>query len=103
MFFIRPAARRDLEAYTDHLVAQAGVDVANRFIDQARATFAALEANPKKSPAVSSHNQRLAGLRKWRVDGFPKVLIFYIPTANVIHIIRVTHVAQDWWSLLDVD
>lgn len=66
-------------------------------------TFAKLAISPKKGPAIGSRNLRLAGLRKWRVDGFPKVLIFYTPIVDGVRIIRVTHAAQDWWSLLDVD
>ena len=45
---------------------------------------------------------RLAGLRKWRVDGFEKFLIFYLPRQGGISIVRVLHAAQDWWGLLGI-
>jgi toxin ParE1/3/4 len=102
-FRIRPAARRDLDAYTDHLLAEAGADVAQRFVEQARSSFAALGETPGLGPPVPSQKASLFGLRKWKVDGFPKLLIFYIPASSEVRILRVLHAAQDWWSLLDID
>lgn len=102
-FRIRPAARRDLEAYTDYLTAEAGNDVAQRFIDNGQMSFAALAATPGLGPPVPSRDVRLTGLRKWRIDGFPKLLVFYIPTSSNIQIVRVLHAAQDWTTLLDAD
>jgi toxin ParE1/3/4 len=39
-------------------------------------------------------------LRKWQVTGFDKFLIFYLPRAKGVSIVRVLHATQDWWSLL---
>jgi toxin ParE1/3/4 len=101
MFQLRPAARRDIEAYVDYLNEQAGPTVADRFIDQGRATFASLAVAPELGPLVYTTNAKLNGLRKWCIKGFPKMLIFYVPLTTEIRIIRVLHTAQDWWSLLD--
>jgi toxin ParE1/3/4 len=96
------AAQRDLDQHTDYLLAKAGPDTAGRFIEQARASFNALAQTPGMGPIVEVSDTRLSGLRKWRVEGFPKILIFYLPTGKRIRIIRVLHTAADWWSLLDV-
>ena len=102
-FRIRAAARRDLEAYGDHLAAKAGVDVAQRFIDSGQRSFAAIATATGLGPSAATRDIRLAGLRKWRVDGFPKILIFYIPEKSAVRIVRVLHSAQDWTTLFDAD
>jgi len=45
----------------------------------------------------------LAGVRKWRVKGFERFLIFYQTHLDAISIVRVLHTAQDWWRLLDIE
>jgi toxin ParE1/3/4 len=94
-FRIRAAARSDLDAYTDYLIVTAGPNVAQRFVEQARQSFAVIAATPKIGPVLPT--------RDLRVAGFPKVLIFYIPALTEIRIVRVLHGATDWWSLLDAD
>jgi len=39
-------------------------------------------------------------MRKWSVDEFENVLIFYMPRPDGVSIVRVLHEAQDWWGLL---
>jgi len=51
---------------------------------------------------LTLRSPRLAGLRKWQVSGFEKILIFYLPSAGGVSIVRVLHAAQDWWSLLEI-
>ena len=99
---IRAEARRDLDAHTDYLIAQAGEQAAARFVASARLSFAAIARSPGMGVAVPSRNARLAGLRKWRVRDFPNLLIFYRESSEAIRIVRVLHAAQDWWALLDV-
>lgn len=102
-YHIVPLAENDLDSYTDYLVAEADGDVALRFVNNAASAFTALAETPLMGPAVSSRNPRHANLRKWRVKGFPKILIFYQPLDDRIEIVRVFHAAQDWSSLLDAD
>jgi toxin ParE1/3/4 len=52
--------------------------------------------------ALSLRPPKLAGLRKWQVSGFEKILIFYLPSAGRVSIVRVLHAAQDWRSLLGI-
>jgi hypothetical protein len=50
--------------------------------------------------ALSLYDPKLAELRKWRVNGFEKFLIFYLSRPGGVSIVRVLHAAQDWWGLL---
>lgn len=40
------------------------------------------------------------GIRSWRVRGFEKLLIFYLPTGRALEVIRVLHGAKDVAALL---
>lgn len=102
-FVLRAAAQRDLNAYADYFEAQAGKDLAFRFVDSARASFAALGDAPNSGSPVRSRSANLDELRKWRVVGFPNYLIFYRPEKDRVRILRVLHGAQDWWQSLDID
>jgi toxin ParE1/3/4 len=100
---ISPAARRDLDGHILWLRAEADAETAIRCARAAIDTFGKLAGSPNIGPPVPSINRRLANIRKWKINGFPKMLIFYLPSKEGVEIIRVLHAAQDWWALLDVD
>ena len=102
-FVIRAAAKRDLAGHFAWLEAEAGVDVAERYLESAETSFARLAETPGLGPEVKSRRVELTGLRKWRIDGFASQLIFYIPRQSGVLIVRVLHAAQDWMTLLDSD
>jgi toxin ParE1/3/4 len=99
---IRPEAQRDLESFAKYLTREAGEDLGERFLDSARESFTALGGTPQMGPLAHSRNSALAGLRKWRIAGFPNYLIFYLPLPDGADILRVVHGAQDWWRSLDI-
>jgi toxin ParE1/3/4 len=41
-------------------------------------------------------------LRKWSIQDFENILIFYRPSEEGIAIIRMLHAARDWWDLLGI-
>ena len=96
----REAARRDLVAQFVYLVENAGLDVAERFLSNAEASFNELAAHPLIGVALALQHPDLAGMRKWRVKGFDNHLIFYQPRPDGVSIVRVLHAASDWWNLL---
>jgi toxin ParE1/3/4 len=100
---IRAEARRDLDGHIDYLLAEAGEATAARFIASARQSFSAIAQTPGMGMAFDTNNPQLAGIRKWRVKGFPKFLIFYQTSPDAIRVVRVLHSAQDWWALLDIN
>jgi toxin ParE1/3/4 len=102
-FVLRAAAQRDLNAYADYFEAQARKELALRFVDSARASFADLGETPNSGPPVHSRSAELDDLRKWRITGFPNYLIFYRPEKDRVRILRIIHGAQDWWQSLDID
>jgi toxin ParE1/3/4 len=98
----RAIAKRDLVEEYVHLAERADVETAERFLANAGETFTDLSRNPGMGAPLSRRSPKLAGLRKSRVSGFEKFLIFYPPSPDGVSIVRVLHAAQDWWTLLGI-
>lgn len=97
---ITPKASKDLETISDY-IAQNNPDAALQFFDATRQTIAKLSQNPYLGSAYPLSNARLAGLRKWKVKGFDKYLIFYLIEAELLTIVRIIHVARDIPTILN--
>ena len=96
----REAARRDLVEHFVYLAEEAGLDVAERFLTNASASFNDLAQHPKMGAPLTLKHPDLANVRKWRVKGFDNHLVFYEPRPNGMSIVRVLYAASDWWTLL---
>ena len=96
----RAAARRDLVEHYVYLAEKGGGTVADRFLIQAEATYAELVEHPEMGSPLTLQRPELAMLRKWRVREFERCLIFYLPRANGVSIVRLLHADQDWWRTL---
>ena len=99
----RAAARRDLVDHFVHLAENASLDTAERFLALAERTFDDLAREPKIGALLALKPPELAGMRKWRIKDFDNYLVFYMPRADGVSIVRVLHAARDWWSLLGID
>jgi toxin ParE1/3/4 len=97
---LRPRADLDIDHQFEYLAVEAGLATARRFMKALRRTCGSLQENPELGSARTFGNRRLAGLRVWPVKGFRRHLIFYIPSAKAIEIVRVLHGARDLLSLL---
>ena len=98
----RAVARRDLIDHYVYLAENAGAATAERFLSQAETSFNSLAEYPEMGVPLKLSHAKLAGLRKWQVPEFDKVLVFYFPRHDGVTILRVLHAAQDWWRLLGV-
>jgi toxin ParE1/3/4 len=94
----RASAERDLIEHYVCLAELAGMETADRFLANADKSFEELSRYPGLGGALSPRSARLAGLRKWQVSGFENVLIFYMPRAAGVTILRVLHASRDWWA-----
>ena len=54
-----------------------------------------LVQHPQSGTPYDSGIDRLAGLRRFPVKGFAKYLLFYMPRAGGIEVVRVLHGARD--------
>ncbi len=71
----REAARRDLVGHFVYLAENAGLDMAERFLSNAEASFSELAQQPKIGAPLTLTHPTLANVRKWRVKGFDNHLI----------------------------
>ncbi len=88
--------------YYGWLAGEAGAETAERFMVAADSAFVELANNPGLGAEIRSLNPKLVSLRKWRVSGFPRIIVFYAPTPETLRVVRVLNSAQDWWALLDI-
>lgn len=95
---VRPAARRDLIRHFAWLGENGSIDVAQRFLVAARATFQELAQTPHLGALGKS--EKFPTLRMWRVRHFEKYLIFYHPRTDGVQIERVIHASQDYTRIL---
>jgi toxin ParE1/3/4 len=99
---MRARANRDLVEQYVYLAETAGIETAERLLSSAEKSFGDLARHPGMGTPLALRSPRLAGLRKWPVSGFDNLLVFYLPRADGVSIVRVLHGARDWWEVLGV-
>ncbi len=97
---ITPKANHDLDDLFDY-IAQSNSDAGLRFFDAARKTIAKLAQNPRMGNSYLVSNSRLQGLRKSRIKGFEKYLIFYLISEEILTVVRIIHAARDIPTILE--
>jgi toxin ParE1/3/4 len=97
---IRPEASLDIDRHVAYL-SQIESQVAMRFFDAARQTFAALARMPKIGSIYRSSAEESQEIRRWAVKGFKNHFIFYRLDETRIEILRVLHAAQDLDRVLE--
>jgi toxin ParE1/3/4 len=91
---IQPRADADLVEVAAFL-AQDSIDVALRFLANARSTIDGLIENPHIGPRFRGVSDRLVEVRYIPVKGFERHLVFYQATKDQVRILRVLHGARD--------
>jgi toxin ParE1/3/4 len=86
----RAAADRDVEAIVDRYLAEAGVDVALKFVDALEAAFNHLSRHPATGSPRYGHQLNIPGLRSWPLSRFPH-LVFYFERTEDVEVWRVLH------------
>ena len=94
-FAFRPRARLDLLEHFLYLADQATAAVAGRYFTAVDQTCARLAKRPLSGTPHDSGVARLEGMRHAPVSGFAASLLFYVPRAGGIDVVRVLHGARD--------
>jgi len=94
-FAFRPRARLDLLEQFLYLADQATAEVAERYFTAVDQTCARLARRPLSGTRYDSGVARLQGMRRVPVSGFAVYLLFYVPRASGIDVVRVLHGARD--------
>ena len=98
---IRPRAWREIDQQVAYLQAQAGAEVAERFLDGLAATCDQLARMPHIGALCGFRRASLRRVRRWRVQGFDNWLIFYLPRRDGAVILHIIHGARDIEHLME--
>ena len=99
-YVVRPSADRDLDEQALYYATVGSLEVGHRFLLGAHDTFALLATHPNMGwPCRLTHPQ-LKALRMFRVKGFEKMLILYLPRPDGVDILRVIHGSRNLHDLL---
>ena len=77
------------------------LDASVRFYEAAQAAFERLVELPEIGSLRAFLDPTLRAIRMWPIPEFPNHLIFYSPTADGIHVVRVLHAKRDIERVLD--
>jgi toxin ParE1/3/4 len=99
-YHVRPSADLHLDGQAEYLAREASIEAALRFYDAAASTFENLARTPGVGERRESSNPRLAGLRVWRIDGFPKHPSF-IGSSTMVSRLSASSMARDIDSVLE--
>ncbi len=86
----------DISTYISH----ENLDVGDRFIYAAEATFQLIAKSPGIGRFSGFTNPEVVQVRQYTVKGFPNYLVLYELTEDTIDIIRVLHGARNLESTL---
>ena len=95
---IRPQVYHDI-AESAEFIGRNRLEAASRFINACDATFVLLSESPQLGEVVPSASSKLAGMRVFRIPGFPFIAL-YIERDSSIEILRVVHGARDLERLI---
>jgi len=93
-------ADQDLYDLAVYYLREAGIVVAHRFLDHAEQAFTRLARMPRMGARLQFRKSEHAGIRRWHIEGFPKLIILYRDVNDGIEVIRVLPAARDIEAIL---
>ena len=91
---LRRLAADDVDTAIDHLLTEAGADVAVRFIDAVERAMQHVGRHPHSGSLRFSYFLDIPELRAWPLTQFP-YLVFYVEHNDEIDVWRVLHTGRD--------
>lgn len=99
-YVVRPRADRDLDDQAFYYATVGSLEAGHRFLVAAHDTFALLATQPNMGWRSPLRHPQLKSLRVFRVVGFEKILILYLPLLDGVDIVRVVHGSRNLEALL---
>jgi toxin ParE1/3/4 len=94
-------ATQDIEQLAAYYLAEAGMSVALCFVDNAEIAFTQLAKMPRMGAFLGFQHPPYADIRRWHIQGFPRLLILYRVIQDGIEVIRVLDAGRDIHALFD--
>lgn len=101
---LRERAAADIEEAAAYYLAEAGAELALRFVDAVERTVGHIGHSPQSGSLRFSYELEIPGLRVRRVTRFP-YLVFYVGGDDVVDVWRILHTRRDIPSAIadDID
>jgi toxin ParE1/3/4 len=99
-YVVRPKADQDLENQAYYYATIVNPDVGHRFFVAAHGTFSLLATQPNMGWHARLRHADLKDLRVFRVKGFERILVLYLPLPGGVEILRVVHGSRNLQALL---
>lgn len=99
-YAVRPKADRDLDDQAFYYATEGSPELGHRFLVAAHETFSLLASQPNMGWHSQLKHSDLKTLRVFRVKGFERILILYLPLLDGVEILRVVHGSRDLLALL---
>jgi toxin ParE1/3/4 len=99
-YTVRPEADRDLENQAYFYATAATPELGHRFLLAAHETFSLLATQPNMGWHARLKVAELETMRVFRVKGFDRMLILYLPLLDGVEILRVVHGSRNLESFL---
>ncbi len=84
-------------------IGQDNLDAADRLIIAAELDMRRLAEHPALGQTFPLKIKRFSALRYWPIKGFPNYLLFYVPVAHGIEIVRILYGTRDLATALRRD
>jgi len=91
---LRRLAAEDIEGAVDHLVTEAGGDVAARFVGAVETALAHIARHPRNGSLRFSYELDIPQLRAWPIPRLP-YHVFYVERESEVDVWRVLHTRRD--------
>ena len=98
-YVVRPRAERDLDEQAYYYATAASAELGHRFLMAAHEAFAFLATQPNMGWRLRRDRAELRPLRVFRVKGFERMLILYLPLPDAVDILRVVHGSRNLETL----
>jgi toxin ParE1/3/4 len=98
---LRASAKIDVDDAIERYLGQAGLDVAEGFIDALGAAYSHIASHPGTGSPRYAVKLNLGGLRFWTLGHYP-YLVFYYEMPDRIDVVRVLHASMDISQILDM-
>ena len=99
-YVVSPKADQDLEDQAFYYAKKANAELGHRFLVAAHETFLLLVTQPDMGWHSRLRHPDLASLRVFRVNGFDKILVLYLPLSDGIEVLLVIHSSRNIRMLL---
>jgi toxin ParE1/3/4 len=100
-YLVRPKAHQDLDDLAFYYATESNPELGHRFLVAAHETFSLVATQLNMGWRPRLRNPNLHSLRVFRVTGFKKILILYLPLARGIEVLRVVHGSRNIQVLLN--